>query len=168
MWASCLPPRSADLSQHAFSGPRDEPIASADILRFIPRGAPQVGPVAQWLEPAAHNGLVAGSSPARPTSTPWAFREFLELPFPAPTVSPTDSSFDRPLESCGNPRISASGLLSATRTQGAGIASRLPPTTFSCECVTPRLRRKKTRPGGCGDAGLRDQQGEEAGQRRLP
>src|SRR5574337_1152162 len=25
------------------------------------------GPVAQWLEPAAHNGLVAGSSPARPT-----------------------------------------------------------------------------------------------------
>jgi hypothetical protein len=31
-------------------------------------GAPPVGPVAQWLEPAAHNGLVAGSSPARPTS----------------------------------------------------------------------------------------------------
>jgi hypothetical protein len=30
------------------------------------------GPVAQWLEPAAHNGLVAGSSPARPTShRPW-------------------------------------------------------------------------------------------------
>ena len=26
-----------------------------------------VGPVAQWLEPAAHNGLVAGSSPAGPT-----------------------------------------------------------------------------------------------------
>jgi hypothetical protein len=25
------------------------------------------GPVAQWLEPAAHNGLVAGSSPAGPT-----------------------------------------------------------------------------------------------------
>ncbi len=28
----------------------------------------QVGPVAQWLELAAHNGLVAGSSPAGPTS----------------------------------------------------------------------------------------------------
>src|SRR5690349_8371861 len=28
------------------------------------------GPVAQWLEPAAHNGLVAGSSPAGPT-TDW-------------------------------------------------------------------------------------------------
>src|SRR5208283_3365537 len=28
----------------------------------------KVGPVAQWLEPAAHNGLVAGSSPARPTT----------------------------------------------------------------------------------------------------
>src|SRR4051794_28836624 len=27
-----------------------------------------LGPVAQWLEPAAHNGLVAGSSPAWPTS----------------------------------------------------------------------------------------------------
>jgi hypothetical protein len=29
------------------------------------RGA---GPVAQWLEPTAHNGLVAGSSPAGPTT----------------------------------------------------------------------------------------------------
>src|SRR5439155_9157439 len=28
---------------------------------------PAAGPVAQWLEPAAHNGLVAGSSPAGPT-----------------------------------------------------------------------------------------------------
>jgi hypothetical protein len=26
------------------------------------------GPVAQWLEPAAHNGLVPGSSPGRPTT----------------------------------------------------------------------------------------------------
>ncbi len=26
-----------------------------------------MGPVAQWLEQAAHNGLVAGSSPAGPT-----------------------------------------------------------------------------------------------------
>jgi hypothetical protein len=34
---------------------------------LYPRAAPPVGPVAQWLEPAAHNGLVAGSSPARPT-----------------------------------------------------------------------------------------------------
>ena len=42
-------------------------IALRPFLRFIPRERP-VGPVAQWLEPAAHNGLVAGSSPARPTS----------------------------------------------------------------------------------------------------
>jgi hypothetical protein len=28
-----------------------------------------VGPVAQWLEPAAHNGLVGGSSPSRPTNS---------------------------------------------------------------------------------------------------
>src|SRR5712692_11814211 len=35
------------------------------------------GPVAQWLEPAAHNGLVAGSSPAGPTthSRNFAFSE---------------------------------------------------------------------------------------------
>jgi len=33
------------------------------------RGLPAhaAGPVAQWLEPAAHNGLVGGSSPSRPT-----------------------------------------------------------------------------------------------------
>ena len=31
------------------------------------RLAASFGPVAQWLEPAAHNGLVAGSSPAGPT-----------------------------------------------------------------------------------------------------
>lgn len=28
------------------------------------------GPVAQWLEPTAHNGLVAGSSRAGPTTSP--------------------------------------------------------------------------------------------------
>jgi hypothetical protein len=28
----------------------------------------RLGPVAQWLEPTAHNGLVAGSSPAGPTT----------------------------------------------------------------------------------------------------
>ena len=33
-----------------------------------PSGRLAAGPVAQWLEPAAHNGLVAGSSPAGPTS----------------------------------------------------------------------------------------------------
>lgn len=32
------------------------------------------GPVAQWLEPTAHNGLVAGSSPAGPTNN---FNDFL-------------------------------------------------------------------------------------------
>ena len=29
----------------------------------------RLGPVAQWLEPTAHNGLVVGSSPARPTKS---------------------------------------------------------------------------------------------------
>ena len=36
-------------------------------MRAHRRPACQVGPVAQWLEPTAHNGLVAGSSPAGPT-----------------------------------------------------------------------------------------------------
>src|SRR5215218_4751223 len=39
--------------------------------QVVPAGRPRlcgcVGPVAQWLEPSAHNGLVAGSSPAGPT-----------------------------------------------------------------------------------------------------
>ena len=42
----------------------------------------QVGPVAQWLELAAHNGLVAGSSPAGPTS----FRLMLFPDFGGPLV----------------------------------------------------------------------------------
>jgi hypothetical protein len=37
-------------------------------LPAAPRGRSAAGPVAQWLEPAAHNGLVAGSSPAGPTT----------------------------------------------------------------------------------------------------
>ena len=49
-------------------------IATERFLRFTRRGAPQVGPVAQWSEPAAHNGLVAGSSPARPTRVPPGMR----------------------------------------------------------------------------------------------
>src|SRR5271170_4115494 len=51
-------------------------IATAHFLRFIHYGAPHVGPVAQWSEPAAHNGLVAGSSPARPTKFFQGFRDF--------------------------------------------------------------------------------------------
>ena len=43
-------------------------IATARVLRFTLAAARPDGPVAQWLEPAAHNGLVAGSSPARPTT----------------------------------------------------------------------------------------------------
>ena len=38
------------------------------------------GPVAQWLEPAAHNGLVAGSSPAGPTTiqSMWPSRRYIQ------------------------------------------------------------------------------------------
>ncbi len=37
-------------------------------MREIASTGVAVGPVAQWLEPAAHNGLVGGSSPSRPTT----------------------------------------------------------------------------------------------------
>src|SRR5437879_5887643 len=50
-----------------------------------PRGRSAAGPVAQWLEPAAHNGLVAGSSPAGPTSLR-SLRE-LRLGEPVPQMS---------------------------------------------------------------------------------
>ena len=46
--------------------PPDKPAARPDGRPHRPRRV--AGPVAQWLEPAAHNGLVAGSSPAGPTS----------------------------------------------------------------------------------------------------
>lgn len=36
-----------------------------------------VGPVAQWLEPAAHNGLVGGSSPSRPTRISQSNAEYI-------------------------------------------------------------------------------------------
>jgi hypothetical protein len=45
------------------------PVNDASTVAGRPsRGRSAAGPVAQWLEPAAHNGLVAGSSPAGPTS----------------------------------------------------------------------------------------------------
>src|SRR5690349_13327954 len=37
-------------------------------MREIASTGVAVGPVAQWSEPAAHNGLVGGSSPSRPTT----------------------------------------------------------------------------------------------------
>jgi hypothetical protein len=54
-------------------GARELPVRArphCQRARFALYRAPRspVGPVAQWLEPAAHNGLVAGSSPARPTN----------------------------------------------------------------------------------------------------
>lgn len=44
------------------------PAPSATLPAPAPTDIPARGPVAQWLEPTAHNGLVAGSSPAGPTT----------------------------------------------------------------------------------------------------
>src|SRR5215510_15848135 len=43
-------------------------MSSLDREGAISENKPASGPVAQWLEPAAHNGLVGGSSPPGPTS----------------------------------------------------------------------------------------------------
>jgi hypothetical protein len=57
-------------------------------LPAISSGPLAAGPVAQWLEPAAHNGLVAGSSPAGPTNE---IKYLTEQPFLRRTVSRTAS-----------------------------------------------------------------------------
>ena len=56
LWRPALPGRAhpCKRSRHRRVPPPQRPFAA--------------GPVAQWLEPAAHNGLVAGSSPAGPTN----------------------------------------------------------------------------------------------------
>ena len=61
----CRPPqgRSRDPAAAPLHGRCTAPQARAKTGRR--RSA---GPVAQWLEPTAHNGLVAGSSPAGPTT----------------------------------------------------------------------------------------------------
>jgi hypothetical protein len=74
-------------------------IATARFLRFTRRGAPQDGPVAQWSEPAAHNGLVAGSSPARPTSHPptlWRFQLSTVLARATRGCRPSPAKFSLP------------------------------------------------------------------------
>lgn len=38
-----------------------------------------MGPVAQWLELTAHNGLVGGSSPSRPTKSTFVVRKRLQI-----------------------------------------------------------------------------------------
>jgi hypothetical protein len=40
---------------------------SCAISSLTPHSFPLDGPVVQWLERAAHNGVVVGSNPARPT-----------------------------------------------------------------------------------------------------
>src|SRR4051812_27484965 len=51
------------------------------------------GAVAQWLEPAAHNGLVAGSRPAGPTNKIRGFSRFLAAQFLRPHSYPHRNSF---------------------------------------------------------------------------
>src|ERR1700693_4371173 len=54
-----------------------------------------VGPVAQWLEPAAHNGLVGGSSPPGPTNIYQSLTASLRAKFSfRPTIRPMKRAFD--------------------------------------------------------------------------
>ncbi len=59
-------PRNAALTQHCRIASRIVRGGGTVACRFKRQLA--AGPVAQWLEPAAHNGLVPGSSPGRPTN----------------------------------------------------------------------------------------------------
>ena len=76
---------------------------ASGVIEAPPRLA--AGPVAQWLEPAAHNRLVAGSSPAGPTSAatrapPRRSRGVLRscaLAHPPPQRSPAVGRQARPL-----------------------------------------------------------------------
>src|SRR5262245_6560902 len=49
-------------------------------MKNAPRWRPvsRFGPVAQWLEPAAHNGLVGGSNPPGPTRPSEVWGDFLK------------------------------------------------------------------------------------------
>ena len=76
-WVNARRDRAGSMARRPRTDGRGQPAGSHETALpprafcALPSGrrAPD-GPVAQWLEPAAHNGLVAGSSPARPTSTP--------------------------------------------------------------------------------------------------
>src|SRR5262245_52622457 len=50
------------------SQPRQHRISVSARNALVLRGPQGAGPVAQWLEPAAHNRLVGGSSPPGPTT----------------------------------------------------------------------------------------------------
>ena len=64
-------PRPSSCSQKAWMGPSPPLHRSGPPCKRSGTTGPtgSRGPVAQWLEPAAHNGLVAGSSPAGPTTS---------------------------------------------------------------------------------------------------
>src|SRR5438046_4824517 len=49
-------------------------VARQHAVAYMWDSAPRIaGPVAQWLEPTAHNGLVGGSSPPGPTTNLFGF-----------------------------------------------------------------------------------------------
>src|SRR5450755_3225368 len=73
-----------------------------------------MGPVAQWLEPTAHNGLVAGSSPAGPTIQIQGLT----------TISPVAELSWPTVESCGD--RAAEGIVPARSRSPLRKISRLP------------------------------------------
>jgi hypothetical protein len=68
-------------------------IAQRPILRLmLPTGCTRAGPVAQRLEPAAHNGLVGGSIPSRPTNVFKGLRSFSAVTEFQRTFWPTETT----------------------------------------------------------------------------
>lgn len=89
----------------------------------------ECGPVAQWLEPTAHNGLVAGSSPAGPTTI-----SPLQHPGNRPARAPVRGLPKPEPQTCESPaRRPSGGVVGVT-----GPACRRPRGPFQ---ATPGRRR---------------------------
>src|SRR5882724_7767615 len=79
------PPRVPGVARHAErvrdGAPRPDCRFRPDIVWGTVAATPgrRTGPVAQWLEPTAHNGLVGGSSPPGPTTHSCSNRHFSAL-----------------------------------------------------------------------------------------
>gem|GEM_PF-5114661 len=78
------------------------------------------GPLAQWLEPTAHNGLVAGSSPAGPTT----YRPSLQVRLILTSVKTWNGVILRRSTTCISPRASAQSEIRANGNSGRRPSGR--------------------------------------------
>src|SRR5262245_30884376 len=111
-------------------------MSSLDREGAISENKPASGPVAQWLEPAAHNGLVGGSSPPGPTS----LRSLREL---RPSLAARATARQAPQGGCA----ASEGCRAEARRAKAGL---LPRATARQARRTAREATKADAPKGEG------------------